>query len=335
MRIGGNSRSQVGRFVCLDTELITPSTVETITRTQTLPALFSLIGRTPLVRLERVTRSLPASVEVYAKAEWVNPGGSVKDRAAAAIIQQALDSGELGTHRTLLDSTSGNMGIAYATLAAPLGLKVHLAIPSNASRERLIILRALGAELTLTDPSEGSDGARQVAAAMAEQAPERYFYADQYSNPANWQAHYRTTGPEIVEQTHGRITHFVAGVGTTGTITGAGRYLHQALRDVRVVAVQPEGPLHGLEGLKHLPSSVVPKIYDPTVPDVTEAVATEEAYRMARRLAREEGMMVGISSAATAVAALRTAARLEAGVVVAIFPDSGWKYLDASYWTAR
>ena len=313
--------------------MITSSGVATKAQVRLMPELLSHIGNTPLFRLRRVTQSIPDSVEVYAKAEWYNPGGSVKDRPAAAIIQRALDTGGLGTGRVLLDSTSGNMGIAYATLAAALGIPVHLAIPSNATRERIAILRALGAGLTLTDPSEGSDGARLVAAEILSRDPEAYFYADQYSNPANWQAHYWTTGPEVLEQTGGRLTHFVAGVGTTGTITGAGRYLHEAAPDARVIAVQPEGPLHGLEGLKHLPTSPIPAIYDPTVADATEAVATEEAYAMARRLAREEGLLVGISAAAAAVAALRIATRLEAGVVVILFPDSGMKYLDASFWS--
>ncbi len=301
--------------------MITASGLVTNAPLQSMPELLQHIGHTPLFRLRRVTRSVPEAVEVYAKAEWYNPGGSVKDRPAAAIIQRALDSGDLGSGRILLDATSGNMGIAYATLGAALGIPVHLAIPSNASRERIAILRALGAGLTLTDPSEGSDGARVVAAELFAREPERYFYADQYSNPANWQAHYRTTGPEVVDQTGGRVTHFVAGAGTTGTITGAGRYLHQAVPDARVVAVQPEGPMHGLEGLKHLPTSLIPAIYDPTVADATEAVATEEAYAMARRLAREEGLFVGVSAAAAAVAALRIAARMKAGVIVTIFPD--------------
>ncbi len=313
--------------------MITASGLVTNAPLQSMPELLQHIGHTPLFRLRRVTRSVPEAVEVYAKAEWYNPGGSVKDRPAAAIIQRALDSGDLGSGRILLDATSGNMGIAYATLGAALGIPVHLAIPSNASRERIAILRALGAGLTLTDPSEGSDGARVVAAELFAREPERYFYADQYSNPANWQAHYRTTGPEVVDQTGGRVTHFVAGAGTTGTITGTGRYLHQAVPDARVVAVQPEGPMHGLEGLKHLPTSLIPAIYDPTVADATEAVATEEAYAMARRLAREEGLFVGVSAAAAAVAALRIAARMKAGVIVTIFPDSGMKYLDAAFWS--
>jgi len=291
------------------------------------------VGNTPLVRLERITTGLIDSVELWAKAEWTNPSGSVKDRPAYAILRQALDHGALDGGRILLDSTSGNMGISYATLAAPLGLPVHLALPANASAERLAMLRALGAQLTLTDPTEGSDGAREVAAQMAAEQPDLFYYADQYNHPANWESHFRTTGPELLSQTHGRLTHFVAGLGTTGTVTGAGRFLRQHAPGVRTVGVQPATPLHGLEGLKHLATSPIPGIYDPTVVDEMIAVETEEAYAMARRLAREEGLLVGVSAAAAAVAALRLAAGLERGVVVVLFPDSGLKYLGHEFWT--
>ena len=291
------------------------------------------VGNTPLVRLERITTELIDAVEIWAKAEWTNPSGSVKDRPAYAILRQALDRGALDDGRVLLDSTSGNMGISYATLAAPLGVPVHLALPANASAERLTMLRALGAQLTLTDPTEGSDGAREVAAQMAAEQPDLFYYADQYSHPANWESHFRTTGPELLWQTHGRLTHFVAGLGTTGTVTGAGRFLRQHAPGVRTVGVQPATPLHGLEGLKHLATSPIPGIYDPTVVDEMIAVETEEAYAMARRLAREEGLLVGVSAAAAAVAALRLAAGLERGVVVVLFPDSGLKYLSHEFWT--
>jgi len=290
------------------------------------------VGNTPLVRLRNITQGLPPAVEVWAKCEWANPSGSVKDRPAAAILAQAFGTSAL-TGRTFLDSTSGNMGIAYATLAAPLGLPLHLAIPANASAERLSILRALGATLTLTDPTEGSDGARLVAAEMAARQPDRFFYADQYNHPANWRAHYDSTGPEVVRQTGGRLTHFVAGLGTTGTVTGAGRYLHRHAPDTRVVAVEPATPLHGLEGLKHLPSSPVPGIFDPTVVDETIAVETEQAYEMCRRLAREDGLLVGVSAGAAAVAALRVAAAVERGLIVVLFPDSGLKYLGHEMWS--
>jgi cysteine synthase B len=296
--------------------------------------LLAQVGRTPLIRLNRVTQTLAPGVEVYAKAEWHNPSGSVKDRPAANILRRALQTGRLSPGSWLLDSTSGNMGIAYATLAASLGVQVHLALPANASRYRIELLQTLGAQLTLTDPLEGSDGARRVAGELAQRDPGRYFYADQYANPDNWLAHYHGTGPEIVEDTQGRLTHFVAGVGTTGTLVGTGRYLREHRPDVRVVAFQPESPLHGLEGLKHLPSSHVPEIFDPGVPDQTRTVATEAAYAMARRLAREEGLLVGPSAAAAAVAALELAAELETGVVVTVFPDSGLKYLDLPFWEA-
>ena len=296
--------------------------------------LLDQVGRTPLLRLRRASLGLAPGVEVYAKAEWHNPSGSIKDRPAANILRSALQSGRLAPGDWLLDSTSGNMGIAYATLAASLGIRVHLALPANASRKRIEMLQMLGAELTLTDPLEGTDGARRIAAQLAAQSPDRYFYADQYANPANWQAHYQGTGPELVQDTQARLTHLVAGLGTTGSLVGTGRYLREHLPGVRLVAVQPDGPLHGLEGLKHLPSSQVPDIYDPAVPDETRPVATEQAYAMARRLAREEGLLVGPSSAAAAVAALELAGELEEGVVVTLFPDSGLKYLDEPFWEA-
>ena len=296
--------------------------------------LLALVGNTPLIQINRITAHLNPAVRVLAKAEWFNPGGSVKDRPASAILQQALESGMLGSGRVLLDSTSGNMGIAYATLGSSLGIPVCLAIPANASPERLAILRAHGIELHLTDPTEGTDGARLVATEFAARDSAHYYFADQYSNPANWQAHFRTTGPEIVRQTQGQITHFVAGLGTTGTMTGAGRFLRQSVPSVRLIAVQPDGPLHGLDGLKHLPSARVPEIFDPSVPDETITVDTESAYAMARRLARTEGLLVGVSAAAAADAALRVAERLESGTVVVIFPDSGLKYLGSPFWSA-
>jgi cysteine synthase B len=292
------------------------------------------VGNTPLVRLERIITGLVDAVEIWAKCEWTNPSGSVKDRPAHAILRQALDRGDIGDGRTLLDSTSGNMGIAYSTLAAPLGLPVHMAVPANASAERLAILRALGAQLTLTDPTEGSDGARRVAAQMAAEHPATFYYADQYDHPANWESHFGTTGPELLAQTNGRMTHFVAGLGTTGTVTGVGRYLRQHAPLVRVVGVQPATPLHGLEGLKHLATSPVPGIFDPSVVAEMIAVETEEAYAMARRLARQAGLLVGVSAAAAAVAALRVAADLERGLIVVLFPDSGLKYLGHEFWSA-
>jgi cysteine synthase B len=295
--------------------------------------LEAAVGNTPLVRLRRVTAGLAPGVRVYAKAEWFNPGGSIKDRPALNILRAALADGAFEGGRRLLDSTSGNMGIAYATFGAALGIPVTLAVPANASPERLAILRALGAELILTDPLEGADGAMQIARQLAGRQPERYFYANQYDNPANWQSHYLTTGPEIVHQTGGRITHLVAGLGTSGTLTGAGRYLREYNPDVRLIAIQPDSPYHGLEGLKHMPTAIRPGIFDPRLPDHTLELPTEAAYEMVRRLAREEGLFVGISSGAAAAAALKVAAELDEGVVVTVFPDAGYKYLsDRELW---
>jgi cysteine synthase B len=294
--------------------------------------LIDQVGNTPLIRLERVTSHLPGAVEVFGKAEWHNPSGSVKDRAAAEILRQALEAGSLSHGRILLDSSSGNMGIAYATLGAALGIRIRLVVPGNINPTRKQLLQAMGVELIISDPLQGSDGARQLAAELTEREPERYFYADQYSNPANWLGHYRTTGPEIVQDTEGRLTHFVAGLGTTGTLTGAGRWIKEQIPAASIVGFQPNSPLNGLEGLKHLPSSRVPEIFDPSLPDEILEIPTEQAYTMARRLAREEGLLVGVSAAAAAVAALAVAERLEAGTVVTVFPDSGLKYLDEPFW---
>lgn len=294
-------------------------------------ALETIVGNTPLLPLTRLD-GLPSGVRLYAKAEWFNPGGSVKDRPALNILRQAVQAGSLAAGRRLLDSTSGNMGISYATFGAALGIPVTLAIPANASPERLSILRALGAELILTDPLEGSDGAIRVARRLSAEHPELYFYADQYNNPANWQAHYLTTGPEIDQQTGGQVTHLVAGLGTSGTLMGTGRFLRQCNPSIQLVAVQPEAALHGLEGLKHMPTAIRPGIFDPALTDRTLGVDTEAAYAMTLELARREGLFVGVSSGAAAVAALQVAAELDQGVVVAIFPDSGYKYLSEKFW---
>jgi cysteine synthase B len=293
--------------------------------------LEAAVGNTPLLPLRRLG-ALPTGVQVFAKAEWFNPSGSVKDRPALGILYAAIANGKLAGGKRLLDSTSGNMGIAYATFGTALGIPVTLVIPENASCERLAILRALGAELILSDPLEGSDGAIRAARRLAADHPDRYFYADQYNNPANWQAHYLTTGPEIVQQTGGAVTHFVAGLGTTGTLTGVGRYLRQYDPAVKLIAVQPEAPWHGLEGLKHLPTSIQPGIFDPALPNQTLAVATEAAHEMVLRLARQEGLFVGVSSGAAALAAFQVAAELESGVVVTLFPDAGYKYLSEVFW---
>jgi cysteine synthase B len=294
------------------------------------------VGNTPLIPLRRLTRNLSPRVKVLAKAEWFNPGGSVKDRPALNIIRTALANGDIGNGKRLLDSTSGNMGISYATFGAVLEIPVTLAVPGSASPERISILRALGAELILTDPTEGSDGAILMARQMAAEKPDRYWYANQYNNDANWQAHYQSTGPEILCQTDERITHFVAGLGTSGTLIGTGRYLREQLPHVKIVAFQPDASFHGLEGLKHMPTAIKPGIYDPSFADETREVRTEDAHEMVLRLAREEGLFVGISSGAAAVAALRVAEELDEGVVVTLFPDAGYKYLsDRSLWEVK
>ncbi|HSG25938.1 MAG TPA: cysteine synthase family protein [Anaerolineales bacterium] len=311
--------------------------MNTLTRLEQFnTGLAALVGNTPLLPLHRVAGQLWPGVQVYAKAEWFNPGGSVKDRPALCILRNALEDGRLSPGKRLLDSTSGNMGIAYATLAASMGIPVTLTLPENASPERIKILRALGAELILTDAMEGSDGAMYVAHQVAQDDPDRYFYANQYDNPANWQAHYQTTGPEIWSQTGGRISHLVAGMGTSGTITGTTRYLKEINPAIRSVAFFPDSPFHGLEGLKHMPSSHQPGIYDPELPDEIREVTTEDAYEMVLRLGREEGLFVGLSSGAAACAAIHLAEELdqrgEQGVVVTVFPDAGYKYLTARIW---
>ncbi|HEY5984451.1 MAG TPA: cysteine synthase family protein [Anaerolineales bacterium] len=291
------------------------------------------VGNTPLIKLHRITAQLSNRVEILAKAEWYNPSGSVKDRPALQIMRAALMAGQLRHGRRLLDSTSGNMGIAYATLGAALGIQVTLCVPASASPERLRILRALGAEVILTDGSEGSDGAILAARKLAEAERSGYWYANQYDNPANWQAHYMTTGPEIVAQTGGAITHFVAGLGTSGTLMGSGRYLRDKIPNVEIIGVQPDAAFHGLEGLKHMPTAIKPGIFEPDFPDRTLEIRTEAAHAMVRLLARQEGLFVGISSGAAMVAAMELAAELREGTVVTIFPDAGYKYLsEDSLW---
>jgi cysteine synthase B len=297
-------------------------------------SVLDLIGRTPLVRLSRFERETPG-VELYAKAEWQNPGGSVKDRAAARMIAEGEQSGRLKPGLTIVDATSGNTGIAYAMVGAARGYKVKLYLPENASPERKMILRAFGAELVLTSPLEGTDGAiREVRRTVAEH-PELYFYPDQYSNDANWRAHFETTGPEIIEQSGGRVTHFVAGLGTSGTFVGTGRALRAFNPAIKLYSFQPDSPFHGLEGLKHMETAIVPAIYDATLADEDLRVSTEDAHRFVRRLAREEGLLVGISAGAALAAALMVARRLDQGVVVTVFPDGAEKYLTESFWNAE
>ncbi len=292
-----------------------------------------LVGKTPLIRLRRVTAHLPAAVKIYGKAEWYNPGGSVKDRPALNMIIAGEKSGALVPGKVILDATSGNTGIAYAWIGAAKGYKVKLALPANASEERKKILTAYGVDLVLTDPGLGSDGAIIKARELYHANPDIYFYPDQYSNPANWQAHYTSTGVEIYEQTQGQVTHFIAGLGTSGTCMGVGRRLHQYNPVIEVISMQPDSPFHGLEGLKHMETALKPAIYDPALPDRTLEVATEAAQAMVKRLAREEGLMVGISAGANVVAALAVAERLERGVVVTILCDGADKYLSDRFWT--
>jgi len=295
--------------------------------------LLSLIGHPPLIHLSRITQDLPDTVEVYAKAEWFNPGGSVKDRPALSMILDGEETGKLKPGKIILDATSGNTGIAYAMIGAAKGYRVRLCIASNVSPERKSILRAYGAELIYTDPSESSDGAIRKARELFAESPDLYFYPDQYNNDANWRAHYRTTAPEIYQQTEGRITHFVAGLGTSGTFIGTARRLKEYSRNIETISFQPDSGFHGLEGLKHMETAIVPGIYDPSVADRDLAVDTDDAYGMVRRLAREEGLLVGISSGAAAVCARRVARELKKGVVVTVFPDSGDKYLSQRFWT--
>jgi S-sulfo-L-cysteine synthase (O-acetyl-L-serine-dependent) len=295
-------------------------------------SLLDQVGNTPLIRLTRITRDVPPGVELYAKAEYFNPGGSVKDRAALRMIMTAIADGRLTHGKRILDATSGNTGIAYAWIGAALGFPVTLCLPANASLERKQILRAYGAELILTDAGASTDGAQRAAKILAAESPDLYFYPDQYNNNGNWQAHYATTGPEIWNQTEGRVTHFVAGLGTTGTFTGTGRYLREQNPAITLISMQPATALHGLEGLKHLDTAIVPGIYDPDLADENIEVETEDAYDMCRCLARVEGLFVGISSAANVFAAIEIAKRHTTGVIVTILADSADKYLSDPFW---
>lgn len=298
-------------------------------------SIVAAIGRTPLVRLSRLERDVPG-LELYGKLEASNPGGSVKDRAARHMILEGLRSGALAPGKRLLDATSGNTGIAYAMLGAALGFPVTLCLPSSASPERKRILTAYGAELVFTDPMDGSDGAIVEARRRYAAAPGDYFYPDQYNNEFNWRAHFETTGPEILAETAGRITHFVAALGTSGTFMGTGRFLRANVPDVVLISVQPESPLHGLEGLKHMASAIVPGIYDPTLADHAAEVSTEDAHEMTRRLAREEGLLVGVSSGANLAAAMTHAAAARQTrdhvVMVCILCDAGDRYLSEHFW---
>jgi cysteine synthase B len=293
-------------------------------------SIVDLIGNTPLLRLSNFEAGL-RGVQLYAKAEWRNPGGSVKDRPAARMIEDGERSGALTRDKILLDATSGNTGIAYAMIGAAKGYRVRLCVPGNVTPERKRILKAFGAEVVFTDPMEGSDGAIVRARAMYAEQPDVYFYPDQYSNPSNWRAHYDTTAPEILEQTGGRLTHFVAGLGTSGTFVGAGRRLREHNPSIRLISVQPDSPLHGLEGLKHMDTAIVPAIYDATLADEDVRVGTEEAFDYTRRLA-SQGTFVGISSGANLAGALRVARQVTDAMFVVVFCDGGEKYLSERLW---
>ena len=311
-----------------------PTSTMTPENTQLGAAVLERIGNTPLLRLEKISRGYPG-FQFYAKAEWFNPGGSVKDRAAIHMIREGERTGALRPGKTILDATSGNTGIAYAMIGAALGYPVELCLPSNASAERKRILSAYGAKLILTPADDGSDGAIRRAREIYAAAPDHYFYPDQYSNPENWKAHYRTTAPEIWEQTHGRITHFVAGLGTSGTFVGTARRLKELNPAIRCISLQPDAAFHGLEGWKHMASALVPPIYDSALADANFEIRTEDAYHMVRQLARSEAILVSPSAAAALVGCLRLAESLgsaERAVVVTIFPDAAEKYLSERFW---
>ena len=290
-----------------------------------------LVGNTPLLELPSISAGA-SGVRIFGKAEWYNPGGSVKDRPALWMIRDGERSGALTLEKTILDATSGNTGIAYAWIGAALGYGVRLCMPKNASEERKKILRAYGVDFVLTDPGEGSDGAILEARRLYAEDPEKYFYPDQYSNPANPRSHYESTAPEIWEQTGGEITHFVAGLGTSGTFVGSASRLKEYNPEIKVTSFEPESPFHGLEGMKHMESAIVPPIYDPTVADENRRASTESAYEMVKRVARAEGVLIGISSGAAVATALDVAKEIESGVIVTVLCDGADKYLSESFW---
>ncbi len=308
-----------------------PPLTRAVVAVDSAPAsLLDLIGNTPLIKLTNLVEN--PRVEIYGKAEWANPGGSVKDRPALKMIREGKRTLALTRDKTIIDATSGNTGIAYAMIGAALGYRVKLCLPKNASEERKRILRAHGAELVLTDPLQGSDGAILAVREIVTSEPGKYFYPDQYNNSANWRAHYETTGVEIFEQTQGRITHFVAGLGTSGTFIGVGRRLRELKPGVKLISMQPDSPFHGLEGLKHMETAIVPGIYDPALADQQIEVSTEEAHAMVKRLARREGWFVGVSSGANVVAAMKVAEEIDEGVIVTVLCDDASKYLSEKFW---
>jgi cysteine synthase B len=290
-----------------------------------------LVGNTPLLELPAIAAEVPG-VRIFGKAEWYNPGGSVKDRPALWMIRDGERSGTLTPEKTILDATSGNTGIAYAWIGAALGYRVKLCMPKNASEERKKILRAYGVDFVLTDPGEGSDGAIREARRLYADEPDRYFYPDQYSNPANPRAHYESTAPEIWEQTNGEVTHFVAGLGTSGTFVGTATRLKEYNPEIEVISFEPDSPFHGLEGMKHMESAIVPAVYDPTIADANLATPTEQAYEMVKRVAREEGILIGISAGAAVATALRVAQEIDTGTVITVLCDGADKYLSESFW---
>ena len=305
-----------------------------MTQRSTASDITRLVGNTPLLRVRLFDRDFPR-VEVYAKAEWFNPGGSVKDRAALAMIEDGVKRGALTHDKTIIDSTSGNTGIAYALIGSAKGYRVQLVMPGNVSAERKSLVTAYGAQIVYSDAGEGSDGAIRMVRDIVASDPQRYFYPDQYSNPANPRAHYEGTAVEILEQTSGRITHFVAGVGTTGTFVGTSRRLKEHAASIKTIAVEPDDSFHGLEGLKHLPTAIVPRIWDPSLADEVWGCPTEPAYDLARAVARSEGLLVGHSSGAALWAVRRLAGTIQEGVVVTVFPDSGDRYISTGLYGSR
>jgi len=296
-------------------------------------SILNTIGNTPLIRINKIFGYRNRNVQIFAKAEWFNPGGSVKDRSALNMILDAENKGLLTKDKIIIDATSGNTGIAYAMIAAIKGYKVKLAVPANVSLERKKIIEAYGAGIIFTNPLEGTDGAQRAVKEIYQQNPDLYYYPDQYNNPANWEAHYKTTAVEILEQTGGRITHFVAGLGTTGTFVGVSKRLREFNPEIKCIAFQPDSPLHGLEGLKHLPTAIVPGIYDNSLADQMIEVSTEESYKMVKELALKEGLFAGLSSGAAAWALLKTAEEINSGLIVTVFPDGGSKYLSEKIWS--
>lgn len=295
-------------------------------------SVIELIGNTPLIPFKKLAEDLSPGVEIFAKAEWFNPGGSVKDRPALKMIMDGIESGELSKDKIIMDSSSGNTAIAYAMIGAALGYKVELVTPKNINIERKQVLEAYGAKVIFSDPLEGSDGAIRLARKLKSEFPEKYFMPDQYNNPANVLAHYETTAPEIWEQTQGRITHFLAGMGTSGTVMGNGKRLKELNSEVEVIALQPDDSLHGLEGLKHMPTSIVPGIYDESFPDKIIGVSTEEAYKMMKLVIDKEGIFIGHSGGAAICETYKYAKKLKEGVLVTILPDSGFRYLSEGIW---